>query len=95
MNGGAMQAQALAAEGGHTRVNLHSLVDMHVVPLKDPQPAQHLQAGYNTLCGLSPILPLCHARIDVPYPLPYLSFDCRVHCCQIPFNLLALIKAVL
>ena len=44
-----MQAQALAAEGGHTRVNLHSLVDMHVVPLKDPQPAQHLQAGYNNL----------------------------------------------
>ena len=47
------------------------------------------------ICGLSPILPLCHARIDVPYPLPYLSFDCRVHCCQIPFNLLALIKAEL
>ena len=44
-----MQAQALAAEGGHTRVNLHSLVDMHVVPLQDPPPAHHLQAGYNNL----------------------------------------------
>ena len=49
INIGAMQAHALAAEGGHTRVNLHSLVDMHVVPLQDPQPAHHLQAGYNTL----------------------------------------------
>ena len=58
-----MQAYALAAEGRHTRVNLHSLVDVHVVPLQDPQPAHHSQAALAmlaiNLCGLSPILPLC------------------------------------